>query len=94
MRPLNRRTARTAREGGKANLRWRCLEEGMNEEALPSPFTTLLQIDSASAAATEIIAALCHSHPQGSAGGTPSLIHHNKSIARGQKMNVSMEGAA
>ena len=51
--------------GGKANLRWRCLEEGMNEEALPSPFTTLLQIDSASAAATEIIAALCHSHPQG-----------------------------
>ena len=68
----------------------------MNEEALPSPFTTLLQIDSATAAAAEIIAALCHSHPQGSAGGIapPSLIHHNKSIARGQKMNVSMEGAA
>ena len=68
----------------------------MNEEALPSPFTTLLQIDSASAAATEIIAALCHSHPQGrgAQAAPPSLIHHNKSIARGQKMNVSIEGAA
>ena len=31
---------------------------------------------------------------EGTQAAPPSLIHHNKSIARGQKMNVSMEGAA
>ena len=31
---------------------------------------------------------------RGAQAAPPSLIHHNKSIARGQKMNVSIEGAA
>ena len=82
--------------GGQSKFAVALFGGGDERGGITFTFTTLLQIDSASAATTEIIAALCHSHPQGrrNAGGTPSLIHHNKSIARGQKMNVSMEGAA
>ena len=87
-RPLKRRTARRARR--KANLRWR---GARRVEALPSPFTTLLQIDIAAAA--EIIAVMSQSPPSLPPGRVPatastSLIHHNKSIAREAKIDVEM----
>ena len=57
--------------GGQSKFAVALFGGGDERGGITFTFTTLLQIDSATAAAAEIIAALCHSHPQGSAGGTP-----------------------
>ena len=87
LKAKNRTTARKAQSKFAVAGRE---ERGMNDEALPSPFTTLLQIDIAAAA--EIIAVMSQSPPSLPPGRVPatastSLIHHNKSIAREAKID-------
>ena len=67
LKPKNRTTRK-----GQSKFAVALFGGGDERGGITFTFTTLLQIDSAAIAAAEIIAALCHSHPQGgNAGGIP-----------------------